>query len=143
MDDMSVEQRRKTMKLIKSKDTSIELKLRKNLWHKGLRYRKNFKELPGKPDIVFIKEKIAVFCDSEFWHGKEFDLNSFIETKNAEYWKKKIKSNIDRDTAVDQELKTMGYVVLRFWGKDIISNVELCSEVVVSEILRLRKRNNL
>ena len=67
------ETRRKTMKRIGSKDTSIEVRLRKELWSRGIRYRKNFKKLPGSPDIAITKYKIAVFCDSEFWHGKDWD----------------------------------------------------------------------
>ena len=69
MDRLTKEQRSKNMKAIKNKDTSIELMLRKELWHRGLRYRKNYTKIIGKPDIVFISKKVAVFCDSEFWHG--------------------------------------------------------------------------
>lgn len=69
MDDLTPEQRRKNMQAIKSKDTHIELALRNALWHKGIRYRKNYKGLPGKPDIAITKYRIAVFCDSDFWHG--------------------------------------------------------------------------
>ena len=71
MDVLTPKQRHKAMKNIKSKDTSIEIRLRKALWHKGYRYRKNYKDLPGKPDIVLTKYKIAIFCDSEFFHGKD------------------------------------------------------------------------
>ena len=72
MDVLTPEQRHKAMKNIKSKDTSIEIQLRKALWHKGYRYRKNYKILPGTPDIVLTKYKIAVFCDSDFFHGKDW-----------------------------------------------------------------------
>lgn len=73
MDVLTKEQRRKNMQSIRSKDTSIELALRKALWNQGYRYRKNYKKLPGKPDIALTRYKIAVFCDSEFFHGKDWD----------------------------------------------------------------------
>ena len=68
-DVMTPEQRSRAMSHIKGKDTSIEVLLRKALWHKGIRYRKNYKKLPGTPDIAITKYKIAIFCDSEFFHG--------------------------------------------------------------------------
>ena len=74
MDSLTKEQRKKCMSHIRSKDTGIEVALRKALWHKGYRYRKNYKELPGTPDIVLSKYHIAIFCDSEFWHGKDWDI---------------------------------------------------------------------
>jgi DNA mismatch endonuclease (patch repair protein) len=66
-------QRSRNMGCIKSQNTSIEKMLRKALWHEGIRYRKNFKTLPGKPDIVITKYKIVIFCDGEFWHGKDWN----------------------------------------------------------------------
>ena len=98
MDRLTPEQRHKNMSSIKSKDTSIELVLRKALWNKGIRYRKNYKELPGTPDIVLTKYKIAIFCDSEFFHGKDWEiLKPRLEKgKNPDYWVKKIERNIQR-----------------------------------------------
>ena len=90
MDDLTPEQRRKNMQHIRSKDTSIEIKLRKALWHEGIRYRKNYKALPGKPDIAITKYRIAIFCDSSFWHGRDFDKKKPVET-NHNYWDAKIK----------------------------------------------------
>ena len=103
----------KTMKRVKSKNTSIEVALRKALWEKGFRYRKNCAELPGKPDIVIPKYKIAIFCDSEFFHGKDWDkLKLQLQRgNNADYWIKKIERN-------------------RFWGKDIAKDVNECVRVV-------------
>lgn len=91
MDRLTKEQRHKNMKNIRSKDTSIELKLRKELWRRGYRYRKNYTELPGKPDIVLTKYKIAIFCDSEFFHGKDWEvLKPQLEKgKNADFWIKR------------------------------------------------------
>lgn len=96
----------KNMSKIHSKDTSIELLLRKALWHKGYRYRKNYKVLPGSPDIVLTKYKIAIFCDSEFFHGKDWDsLKTRLEKgKNPEFWINKIERNRNRDYENDKKL---------------------------------------
>jgi DNA mismatch endonuclease (patch repair protein) len=91
MDDLTPEQRRKNMQHIRSTDTSIEIKLRKALWHEGIRYRKNYKALPGKPDIAITKYRIAVFCDSSFWHGRDFEKKKPVAT-NHQYWDAKIRS---------------------------------------------------
>lgn len=103
MDNLTREQRHKNMQHIKSKDSKIELTLRKALWKKGIRYRKNWKDLPGKPDIVITKYKIAIFCDSEFFHGKDWesDLRKRLEnSSNPDYWVPKIKRNIERDREI-------------------------------------------
>ena len=104
MDNLTKEQRHKNMKNIKSKDTKIEVVLRKELWHRGYRYRKNYNELPGKPDIVLTKQKIVIFCDSEFFHGKDWEvLKPRLEKgNNANYWLKKIERGccIDRSGIV-------------------------------------------
>lgn len=132
MDNLTVEQRHRNMKNIHSKDTSIELKLRKALWHKGYRYRKNMKTLPGKPDIVFTKYKIAIFCDSEFFHGKDWEvLKPRIEAgNNSEYWLKKITRNMERDDEINKQLLFLGWTVIRFWGKDILKNIDECIKVI-------------
>lgn len=114
------------MRRIKSKDTSIEIKLRKALWKKGYRYRKNCKDIYGKPDICFKKKKIAIFCDSEFWHGKYLLENKYIPKTNRNYWISKIKNNIERDIKVNEELRNHNWTVLRFWQKDIEKNLEEC-----------------
>lgn len=132
MDNLTPEQRKKNMKHIKSKDTSIEIKLRKELWSRGYRYRKNSKYLPGKPDIVLTKYKIAIFCDSEFFHGKDWEvLKPRLEnSNNSEYWIKKISQNMERDEEINKELLVHGWTVIRFWGKDILKNVDECVRVV-------------
>ena len=89
------------MRRIKSKDTSIEIKLRKALWARGYRYRKNCPKIKGKPDICFIGKKVAVFCDSEYWHGKYLLEGRYIPKTNAEYWIPKIRRNIERDKEVN------------------------------------------
>lgn len=132
MDDLTPEQRRKNMQHIRSKDTGIEVKLRKALWHKGYRYRKNYKELPGKPDIVLMKYKIAIFCDSEFFHGKDWpELEKrILRGSNSEYWYGKITRNMERDAEVNRTLYGKGWTVLRFWGKDIEKHLDECIKVV-------------
>ena len=127
----------KNMQKIHSKDTSIELQLRKALWHKGYRYRKNYKFLPGSPDIVLTKYKIAIFCDSEFFHGKDWEvLRPRLEKgDNAEYWIKKLKRNIERDDFVNKRLLFEGWTIIRFWGKDITKNTDQCVKVIKEPIL--------
>ena len=120
------------MRHIKSKDTSIEVKLRKELWSRGYRYRKNVSNLPGTPDIVLTKYKIAIFCDSEFFHGKDWEvLKPRLEkSNNADYWVKKISRNMERDNEINKKLLFMGWTVIRFWGKDILKNIDDCISVI-------------
>ena len=139
-DVLTKEQRSKNMKNIKSSDTKIEIMLRKALWNKGYRYRKNVKSLPGKPDIVITKYKIAVFCDGEFFHGKDWELmREKLETSNnGEFWIKKISRNIEHDDEVDKELTYMGYTVLRFWGKDIKQHIDDCVQAIEEAIFDIK-----
>ena len=136
MDRLTKEQRHKNMKNIKNKDTGIEMTLRKALWEKGYRYRKNDKRLPGKPDIVLTKYKIAIFCDSEFFHGKDWEaLKLQLERgKNADFWIKRISKNQQRDEEVDKQLQYLGWTVIRFWGKDITKHIDECVQVVEETI---------
>ena len=126
----------KNMRSIHSKDTSIELQLRKALWHKGYRYRKNYKALPGSPDIVLTKYKIAIFCDSEFFHGKDWEvLKPQLERgKNADFWIKKISRNQQRDEEVNKQLQYLGWTVIRFWGKDILKKPDECLRIIEETI---------
>lgn len=126
--------RSENMKRIKSKDTSIEIKLRKALWHKGYRYRKNCKNIYGTPDICFKGKKIAIFCDSEFWHGKDYLEKGALPKTNTDFWKKKIIQNIKRDKAVNKKLKNEGWIVLRFFGNEIKNNLETCIEKIIISI---------
>lgn len=136
MDRLTKEQRHRNMSNIKNKDTSIELKLRKTLWKKGYQYRKNYNKLPGKPDIVLAKYRIAIFCDSEFFHGKDWEkLKLQLEKgKNSEFWINKISKNIERDDKVNKELLFLGWTVIRFWGEDIKKNVNECIDVIEETI---------
>ena len=136
MDRLTKEQRHKNMKNIKSKDTSIELRLRKELWKRGYRYRKNYAELPGKPDIVLTKYKIVIFCDSEFFHGKDWEILKprLEKSDNSQYWISKISRNRERDEDVNKQLLFQGWTVIRFWGKEIQNNTDQCVKVVEEAI---------
>ena len=118
------------MSRIRGKDTTIELLLRRELWSRGLRYRKNVKSILGKPDIAFIGPKVAVFCDSEFWHGYDWDNRKHDFKKNKDFWIAKIERNIQHDSEVNNALRKDGWIVLRFWGKEIKNNLLLCADVV-------------
>ena len=135
-DVLTPEQRRKNMQNIKSSNTKIEVLLRKALWRKGYRYRKNYKMLPGKPDIVLTRYRIAIFCDGEFFHGKDWEvLRPRLEkSKNSEFWTKKISRNRERDDEINKQLLFMGWTVIRFWGNDIKKNTDQCVRVVEETI---------
>ena len=131
-DDLTPEQRRKNMQAIKSLDTSIELRLRKALWARGVRYRKNYRKLIGRPDIVLTKYKIAIFCDSDYWHGYDWENRHQRIKSNREYWIPKIERNMARDKEVNEALAHDGWTVLRFWEWQIRKQLDDC----VEEILR-------
>lgn len=128
------------MSHIRGKDTSIELTLRKALWVEGFRYRKNYKALPGSPDICLTKYKIAIFCDSEFFHGKDWEiLKPRVQNgNNGEYWVKKIQENMNRDDENDKKLLFLGWTVIHFWGKDILKNTDECIRVIKEAIFDLK-----
>lgn len=118
------------MSHVKNKDSEIERILRKELWKRGLRYRKNVASVYGKPDIVFLRKKIAVFCDSEFWHGFDWEHRKNDIKSHKEFWIPKIERNIQRDTEVDNKLKADGWIVIRFWGKAIKKETALCADQI-------------
>lgn len=124
------------MSSIKSKGTTIEITLGRALWATGLRYRKHYRKLTGTPDFVLAKYKIAIFCDSAFWHGyKNMRTKQHIFKSNREFWIQKIKRNIEKDKEVNRELKKNGWAVLRFWDFQIYKNLDKC----VQEVLALIK----
>ena len=132
--------RHKNMSHIREKDTGIEIALRKALWAKGYRFRKNYKELPGRPDIALTKYKIAVFCDSDFFHGKDWNI-LILRLKNgnnSDYWYNKILKNREHDDKVNKELEYLGWTVLRFWGKDIKNNTDDCVRTVEEAIFNIK-----
>lgn len=144
-DTMTPEQRSRTMSHIKGKDTSIEIVLRKALWHKGYRYRKNYKQLPGTPDIAITKYRIAIFCDGEFFHGYNWESKKRSLGDNKEYWIKKIERNIERDREADLKLLALGWIPLHFWGQDIQKHTLECLEAIEELIfdLKLEKFYNI
>lgn len=123
----------KRMQAIKSKDSKIELMLRRELWKRGLRYRKNSKNVYGHPDIVFVSKRIAIFCDGEFWHGYDWDNQKNRFDSNKEFWWSKIERNIKRDIEVNAYLQSQGWTVLRFWGEEIKKDVNQCADLVELE----------
>lgn len=138
MDDLTPEQRKKNMRAIRSKDTTIELALRKALWQRGIRYRKNYKGLIGKPDIVITKYRIAVFCDSDFWHGYDWENRKERIKSNQDYWIPKIERNMKRDREVTEALVEQGWIVLRFWEHTIRKELEECVQDI-QEAVEIRK----
>lgn len=140
MDRLTPKQRHKNMKRIKAKDTKIELLLRKALREKGIPYRKNYKYLPGKPDIVIMKYKIVIFCDGEFFHGKDWEeLKVRLEkSNNSEFWINKISRNREHDDEVNKELLFRGFRVIRFWGTDIMKHTDECVKVIEEMMFDIR-----
>ena len=118
------------MQQVKNKDSKIEVLLRKELWSRGIRYRKNVNRIYGKPDIVFIGKKIAVFCDSEFWHGYNWEERKKDFKSHQEFWIPKIERNIERDTEVTAKLESEGWTVIRFWGNEIKKNTAQCANII-------------
>ena len=128
------------MQHIRSNNTKIEIILRKALWHRGYRYRINYKKLPGKPDIVLTKYKIAIFCDGEFFHGKDWEvLKPRLEKgDNGSFWISKISRNRERDDEINKKLLFMGWTVIRFWGNDIKKNTDECIRVIEETIFETK-----
>lgn len=125
----------KIMASVKSKDTRPEIALRKALWHQGLRFRVNYKKLPGKPDIAFTKAKVAVFCDGDYWHGHNWALRGLKDldeelSQYSEFWAKKIRGNVQHDEDVNQRLAELGWRVVRIWESEIEKNVSECAKQV-------------
>lgn len=140
MDNLTPSQRKRNMRNIKSKDTAIEILLRHELWSKGYRYRKNVKTLPGTPDIIMPKYKIAIFCDGEFFHGKNWEVlrPKLMKNKNSEYWIAKISRNIEHDNEVNKALLFKGWTVIRFWGSEIKKDIGGCIKVIEETILDIK-----
>lgn len=139
-DVLTPEQRRKNMQHIRGKDTKIEVILRKALWAKGYRYRKNYKLIPGSPDIALTRYKIAIFCDGEFFHGKDWEILKprLEKSNNSEFWISKISRNRERDDEINKKLLFMGWTVIRFWGNDIKKNTDECIRVIEETVFDLK-----
>jgi DNA mismatch endonuclease (patch repair protein) len=104
-----------------STGTRPELRLRRELWKLGLRYQKNVRVVPGKPDICFLAAKVAVFCDGDFWHGRNWSvLEAQLQRRaNSAYWIAKIRTNRLRDVRTRRRLRRSGWTVIRVWETDI------------------------
>lgn len=134
MDVLTKDQRRKNMQAIKGKETKDEIRLSKTLWSMGYRYRKNDKSVYGNPDLTFKKYKVAIFVDGEFFHGKDWDRQKERIKTNREFWWRKIEGNIKRDQRVNEELAKQGWIVLRFWSREIQRNLAYCIESIEKKL---------
>lgn len=121
----------KRMSHVKTKKNSAEVMLAKSLWHRGYRYRLNYKALPGSPDVALTKYRIAIFIDGEFWHGKDFEQRKTKLKNNKDYWIEKIQENIDRDLKNDKLLRQMDWYPIHFWSNDVIKYCNQCVEEVI------------
>lgn len=126
MNKQSSEQIRNKMRAVKGSGSKIETALAKALWARRHRYRKNNKSVFGTPDLTFKQLKIAIFVDSEFWHGKNWQVRKFDHKTHKKFWHNKIEKNIARDKLVNKMLRKNGWRVLRFWGKEIENNLNGC-----------------
>lgn len=121
----------KRMSHVKTKRNSAEIMIAKSLWHRGYRYRLNYKALPGSPDIALAKYRIAIFIAGEFWHGKDFEQRKTKLKNNKDYWIEKIQENIDRDLKNDKLLRQMDWYPIHFWSNDVIKYCNQCVEEVI------------
>lgn len=132
------------MSRIRGKNTSIEIILGKALWSNGFRYRKQYEKLHGTPDFVLIKYKIAIFCDSSFWHGyrnMKTKIHNFKSNKS--FWINKILDNLNRDKRINKELKKNGWRVIRFWDFEITNNIENCIDKIKTTITKNLAKDNI
>ena len=130
-DHLTPEQRHRAMANVKQKDGGLERTIRSKLHRRGYRFRKHVKDLPGTPDLVFPKAKVAVFIDGDFWHGFRFP---YWECKLTEFWRNKIWTNRKRDQKNFRKLRRMGWRVLRIWQHTIQQNTERCINEIVAVI---------
>lgn len=141
MDRITPEQRSNIMRAIRSKNTIAEIRLAKALWNLGYRYRKNNKSIFGTPDLTFKKYKIAIFVDSEFFHGKDWENQKDCVKTNTKFWQNKIERNIQRDIEVNKYLSSNGWAVIRFWSTQVKKDLTSCISQIQSEI-NLKQNNH-
>ncbi|MHB0859599.1 MAG: very short patch repair endonuclease [Anaerolineae bacterium] len=130
-DNLTPEQRRYCMSRVKGKDTGIEQRVRSALHRRGLRFRKHLTDLPGKPDVVFTRAKVAVFVDGDFWHGYDF---ASWQDKVSDFWKVKIGKSVERDEANNRKLGELGWTVIRIWQHEVKHDLDACVEQVVQAV---------
>lgn len=135
-DIFTKEKRSEIMSKIRGKDTKAELIFRKALsaevYPKGYRYRLHYKKIPGSPDVVFVKQKIAIFIDGDFWHGRRYGKEG--KTMRKKFWRDKIETNIRRDRRVNRQLKKLGWTILRFWESDVRRNLEKSAGKILEKL---------
>lgn len=135
----STPETRKRMSKVKLKGGKAETLLAKALWHKGYRYRKNDKRLPGSPDIAILRHRIAIFVDGEFWHGKDWETRKGRLKHNREYWIEKIEENMTRDFRNNQLLTLAGWIPIHFLEKEVIKNLPDCvaeiEEIIIEQLI--------
>jgi len=124
------------MKKIRSQENKAERKLRLSLWAKGIHYRKNYKKLPGSPDIVINKSKLIIFVDGEFWHGYNWAQKKQKIQANRGFWIPKIERNMQRDGENNEALKKLGFTVIRFWENEIKRDLNGCLDTILNLINR-------
>lgn len=134
MDDLTPEQRLPQCQLNTGVFAFYSLHILPALWHKGVRYRKNYKQLIGKPDIVLTKYRIAIFCDSDYWHGYDWENRNKRIKSNRDYWIPKIERNMERDKEVSAELESDGWRVIRLWEWQIKKHLDECVDMVMQAI---------
>lgn len=122
------------MSKVRLKNGKAETILAKIIWHKGYRYRRNYKKLPGSPDIAILRYHIAVFVDGEFWHGENWEERKAKLKHNREYWIEKIEENMARDKRVDAQLKELGWIPIHFWEKQALKNTDECLNAILELI---------
>ena len=122
------------MSKVRLKNGKAETILAKRLWHEGYRYRRNYKKLPGSPDIALTTYRVAVFVDGEFWHGENWEERKAKLKHNREYWIEKIEENMARDKRVDGQLQEMGWTTVHFWEKQVLKHTDECLQVVLELI---------
>ncbi len=138
MDNLTSIQRSKIMSSIRSTNTKDEVRLAKALWHLGYRYRKNNRKVFGTPDLTFKKLEIAIFVDSEFFHGKDWETQKNRFKTNQEFWQKKIERNMQRDIEVNNYLMQQGWTIMRFWSTEIKNNLDDCIAKIQEKIVLKR-----
>lgn len=135
----TTKERSKHMSKIRGKGTKPELLFRKSFWHKGFRYRINYKKLIGKPDIVFKKYKTIVFVDGEFWHGHNWDEKKKKIKSNRGFWIPKMERNMQRDDEVNKALHAKEYKIFRFWKHQLKKDFENCFLEVLNHLEQQKK----
>lgn len=121
----------KRMGKVKLKMGTAEMLLAKSLWHQGIRYRKNYRKIPGSPDVAITSKKVAIFIDGDFWHGKNWENNKNKIVSNRDYWHAKIEENIARDLRVNGRLSQLGWKVIRFWESDFLMDQMNCVQQII------------